>query len=124
LVSVLLAGGRLQHSGPGSAVCQYQRYDQRPLWPAARRLSETAGGEEHFLSDRFPAHTDWRRVHVQLRKYERRARPVVEPGKRHQSRNPSESGYGQIQRLAELERRLLFQPLLLAVGFLSLYPVS
>ena len=77
-------------------------------------------GEEHLHPHRRAAHPDRRRVHVQLRKYEHRAWPVVEPGKRRQSRNPSESDPGQIHSLIELERRLLFQPLLVAVGFLNL----
>src|ERR1017187_8932235 len=106
--------------GPRRAVPSHRQNGHRPLCPAARRLSEAAGGDEHLLSDRCPTDTDGRRVNVHLPKHEHRARPVVEPGKRRHSRNSSESDDGQIHCLIELERRVLFQPLQLAERFVNL----
>ena len=89
-----------------------------------RSLCEAPAGDSlknTSIPDRRAAHVDRRRIHLHLREHEHPSRPVVEPGKRRQSRNPGESDHGQVHRLAQLERRLLFQPLHVAVGFVNLH---
>ena len=120
VVSVLPAGRRLQYYR--LLGCRFLATDKTVsnlYGPVPVGFLKLQAGKNTSYPDRRAADADRRRVHLHLREHEHLTRPVVEPGKRRQSGNPGESDHGQIHRLAELERRLLFQPLLVAERLLD-----
>src|ERR1019366_60236 len=121
-VSVLHPGGRLYHADIRNAVSERPRYHEEFLRACSGCFPEASGRKDHPVPYRLSAYADGRRVHLYVPELQHRARPCLESGKRNQSRPPGESNPGQVpDRLAQLERRLLFQPLLVALGLADLY---